>query len=166
MRALAWAGALILASAPAAAQQPATVTIRAGTAVPLVTVDTLDTRRHRQGDPVKFVVAADVMAGDRIVIPKGSAARGEVTRHISRAYFGQSGRLEVRLLYVTIGSLIVRLDGAAEGGRGDARFGTALAASLIGTFMAGEDGAIPAGTGTTGYVHRDIAVPASPPPPS
>ena len=82
-----------------------------------------------------------------------------------RARFGQSGRIEVRLLYAKAGDRIVRLDGiaGASGGEeaGAAAVASAVASSLAGMFISGDDGTIPAGTAVTGYVHRDLALPAS-----
>ena len=131
--------------------------------MPLVTVAELSTRTHRQGDRVAFAVASDVIADGRVAIPKGAPAVGEVAEHVARAYFGQSGRLEVRLLYAKVGDRIVRLDGAAQaGGDGNAGAGavaSAVVSSLIGSFIAGKNGVIPAGSAVTGYVHRDISLP-------
>ncbi len=163
IKALVIAVALLGATGPAIAQQTSALTLRGGTPVPLVTVRELSTRTHRQGDRVTLAVASDVIADGRVAIPKGAPAVGEVAQHAARAYFGQSGRLEVRLLYAKVGERIVRLEGAAQAG-GDDNVGadavaSAVVSSLIGTFIAGKNGVIPAGTAVTGYVHRDIIFP-------
>lgn len=157
---------LMAAAAPIpAGQQSETLLLKAGTAVPLVTVGEVDTRTRRQGDRVDFLVASDVVVAGRVAIPKGAPALGEVSFQTPRAKFGQSGRIEVRLLYARAGDRIVRLDGTAgaSGGEeaGAAAVASAVAASMAGMFISGDDGTIPAGTAVTGYVHRDLTLPPS-----
>lgn len=166
IRAAAAAALLLVASvSPAAAQSAEPVLLKAGTAVPLVTLREFGSRTHRQGDRVDFEVAEDVVVAGRVAIAKGSPAIGEVAFQTPRAKFGQSGRIEVRLLYAEAGDRIVRLDGAAgaSGGEeeGAAAVASAVAASMAGMFISGDDGTIPAGAAVTGYVHRDLTLPPS-----
>lgn len=163
--AAALAFALAAVAVPAAGQQPETLFLKAGTAVPLVTVAAVDTRTRRQGDRVDFAVASDVIVAGRVAIPKGSPALGEVSFQTPRAKFGQSGRIEVRLLYAKAGDRIIRLDGTARASGGEeegaAAVASAVAASMAGMFISGDDGTIPAGAAVTGFVHRDLVLPAS-----
>lgn len=156
--------ALLQSAAPAAAPEPATpaaLVLKAGTAVPLVTLGEVSTKTHRQGDRFDLEVSADVMADGRIAIPRGNRAVGEVTRHAARAAFGKPGKLEVRLLYVLVGDLRIRLDGV-QSRRGKDAVAPVVAASVIsaaiGSLIRGKNAVIPAGTAVTGYVHRDTAL--------
>jgi hypothetical protein len=138
---------------------PAPLALRAGTPVPLVTTTEVNSKTHRQGARFDLSVSEDVRVGSHVVIPKGAIAVGEVARHVASGALAKSGRLEVELLYVTVGDRRIRLDGRrAEKGPGatgsPAMTGVFLVA--IGSLLQGKKASIPAGTPITGYVHRDL----------
>jgi hypothetical protein len=147
----------------------APLALRAGTPVPLVTATEVNSKSHRQGARFDLTVSDDVRVGDLVAIPKGATAVGEVLRHVASGALAKSGRLEVELLYVTVGDRRIRLDGRrTEKGPGatgsQAMTGVFLVA--IGSLLKGKSASIPAGTPITGYVHRDLplALSGSPPP--
>lgn len=184
--ALAIAGALSVGVAPAAPPLsapadpagPATdasgeIVLPAGTPVPLVMLGAISSKTHRQGDRFELAVAADVIVGGHVLIPKGSRALGEVTRHVAKGAYGRSGKLELAPLYVTVAGLRIRLDGRSRRSGADAAAGAILAATVIGglaSVVSGKSAAVPAGTALPAFTHRDlvfrIAVPPSPQPPN
>jgi hypothetical protein len=147
------------AAAQAIVAAPAPLALRSGTPVPLVTAAEINSATHRQGARFDLTVAEDVRVGTHVVIPKGAVAVGEVERHVARGGLAKSGRLDVQLLFVTVGERRIRLDGGrAQKGPGasgsPAMTGVALVA--IGSLLQGKNASIPAGTPITGYVHRDL----------
>lgn len=64
------------ASASAQAAQPATVTIAAGTVVPLTLVSQIKNKSSKPGDSIRAVVAFPVTVGTQIAIPAGTYVEG------------------------------------------------------------------------------------------
>lgn len=152
--------------APAVATTAPDHVLRAGTAVPLQTLDVLDTRRNHQGDRFALTVTEDVQVGPWTVIPKGSRATGEIARLVPRSSLGESGRMELMLLYVEVASTRIRLDGrvgtSAGGGTADSIATTAFAYAFA-PFVTGKSAVLPAGSAMIGYVQRDLPIePAKP----
>ena len=147
------------AAAQAVVAAPAQPVLRAGTPVPLATVEEVNTKTHLQGARFDLAVRDDVRVGNHIVIPKGALAVGEVTRHVARGPLAKSGRLEIRLLHVTVGDRRIRLDGSVSQ-KGPSTTGspvvTGVATMALGALILGRSASVPAGTPITGYVHRDL----------
>lgn len=164
---LAWLLLCMVAVAPMAQalaqaeQAPTLLILKAGTPVPLKTVQELHSKTHRQGDRFELAVAEDVKVDGHVVIPRGATAVGEIAKHSAKGPYGKAGRLELRLLYVTAGGRNIRLDGA-QAAKGAGNVAPTVAAGLIsgaiGAFIFGKNASIPAGTLITGYVHRDLPV--------
>ncbi|HEX8443374.1 MAG TPA: hypothetical protein VF631_06985 [Allosphingosinicella sp.] len=147
------------AAAQAIMAVPAPLALRAGTPVPLVTATEVNSKTHRQGARFDLTVSEDVRVGSHVVIPKGAVATAEVARHVASGALAKSGRLEIQLLFVTVGDRRIRLDGTrvakGPGATGSpAMTGVALVA--ISSLLQGKNASIPAGTAITGYVHRDL----------
>lgn len=157
------AGGVVAApsGAPVVAAATGNHILRAGTAVPLQTLVSLDTRTNHQGDRFALMVAEDVQAGPWTVIPKGSRAIGEIARLMPRSSLGESGRMEFMLLYVDVGSARIRLDGrAGASGRGavaDSVATTAFAYAFA-PFVTGKSAVLPAGSLMIGYVQHDLPI--------
>jgi hypothetical protein len=135
--------------------------LRAGTPVPMRTIDPLDTRRNRQGERFGLVVTDDIRVGRWTVIPKGSRATGEIARLAPRSSLGQSGRMELMLLHVDVGAARIRLDGrAGASGRGSTadNVATTAFAFAFAPFVTGKSAVLPAGSPMTGYVQRDMPI--------
>ncbi len=138
---------------------PAPLALRAGTPVPLVTATEVNSKTHRQGARFELTVSEDVRVGSHVAIPKGAVATAEVARHVASGALAKSGRLDIQLLFVTVGDRRIRLDGSqvakGAGATGSpAMTGVVLVA--IGSLLQGKSASIPAGTPITGYVHRDL----------
>lgn len=152
-----WLAGLVAGQAIVAT--PAPLALRAGTPVPLVTAGEVNSQTHRQGARFDLTVAEDVRVSHHVVIPKGATAVGEVERHVARGGLAKSGRLDIRLLHVTVGARRIRLDGSRDqkgpGATGSTAM-TGVALVAIGSLLQGKHAIIPAGTPITGYVHRDL----------
>jgi len=138
---------VILLAALAAGQQTATrrpsppdtasaasksLTIPAGTKVPLALKQALSTKNAREGDPVYAQTTFPVVLNDRIVIPAGTYVQGKIS-NVKRA--GRlKGRAEVLMHFTTLiypSGYTVILPGALENVPGAEK-----------TSMKGEEGAI------------------------
>lgn len=150
-----------LNAAPVVAPAVADHVLRAGTSVPLQTLDSLDTRRNHQGDRFALVVTEDVRVGPWTVIPKGSRATGEIARLAPRSSLGQSGRMELMLLHVDVAAARIRLTGragAAGAGSTADRIATTAFAYAFAPFVMGKSAVLPAGSPMIGYVQRDLPI--------
>ena len=156
MNGLLW---LIAAAAQPSVAMPAPLALRAGTPVPMVTATEVNSKTHRQGARFDLTVSEDVLVGNLVVIPKGAVATAEVARHVASGALAKSGRLEVELLYVTVGDRRIRLDGRRTE-KGPSATGspamTGVFLVAIGSLLQGKSASIPRGTPITGYVHRDL----------
>lgn len=148
-------------AAPVVAAAVADHVLRAGTAVPLQTVDSLDTRRNRQGDRFALIVTEDVRVGPWTVIPKGSRATGEIASLAPRSSLGESGRMELMLLHVDVATMRIGLNGRAgasgRGSRADS-IATAAFAYAFAPFVMGKSAMVPAGSPMIGYVQHDLPI--------
>lgn len=71
---------LFLAAAAALhAADPGPIVVRAGTKIPLVLKNSLDTKHSREGDRIYLETIYPVVIDNRIIIPKGSYVAGTVT---------------------------------------------------------------------------------------
>ena len=139
--------------------------LKAGTAVPLSLVGAISSQTHGQGDRVELAVADDVLVGGKIIIPRGAAALGEIVRHTAKGAYGKAGKLELRLLHVTVGGRRIRLDGGNEHEGANAAvpaIASGIVTGIFGAIITGKTAVIPAGTRMTGYVHRDLPLASTP----
>jgi type IV secretion system protein VirB10 len=88
------------APAPAAQQiaaSPAapTITVPAGTAVPLTLMNTVKSKSTKPGDTVRAVVAFPVTVGSRLAIPTGTFVEGTVTQVNARPLKNQSPTVRI-----------------------------------------------------------------------
>jgi type IV secretion system protein VirB10 len=86
--------------APAAQQIPAppatsTITVPAGTAVPLTLMNPVKSKSTKPGDQVRAVVAFPVTVGSRLAIPTGTFVEGTVTQVSARPLKNQAPTLRV-----------------------------------------------------------------------
>jgi hypothetical protein len=82
-------------SAKSSTGAPAQIVVPAGTRLPLVLHNSVTTRTAQPGDPLYFETTFPVVINDRIVIPAGSYAQGEITE-AKRAAKGK-GNAEIRI---------------------------------------------------------------------
>lgn len=77
------------------------VTLNAGTQIPLELTQTLNSKLVQVGQTIDFRVRSDIKAGNRVVIPAGSIAKGLITRAERAKGLGREGFVEVQLKSVT-----------------------------------------------------------------
>ncbi|MGB3587239.1 MAG: hypothetical protein WBA23_11895 [Tunicatimonas sp.] len=75
----------------------AEVVLKAGTSIPLETVSMIQSDLITVGQTIDFVVSRDVEVNERIVIPSGSLAKGQVIRAQQPRAIGKEGFFEIRI---------------------------------------------------------------------
>jgi hypothetical protein len=129
------AAALIagFALAPLAASAATRVTIPGGTPVTLRMVDTIDSGNANVGDTFEFKVDDDVVVNGYVVIARGAAGKGEVTKVDRAGTHGHPGSLSIELEYVyAVDGEKVRLSGNNKTAVGEQKKGAASTATIIG----------------------------------
>lgn len=158
---------------PIAAPASDVAYLRTGTEVPLRTSEELTTKgkKLKVGQRFRMEVAEAVVVNSMTVIPAGSPAVGEITDVRNKGMWGKSGKLNARILYVTVNGRQIRLSGGFDD-KGTAGGTGAVAASAIvflpaGFFMTGTSARVPINTPVKGFVDEDVpltAVPTAPAP--
>ncbi len=140
----------------AAPAEAAAAPIVTGTEVRLITAEALSSKCQVKGDLVRLKVAEDVLVGDRIVIPSGTEAIGQVVDARAKGAMGMNGRLVLRPLYVKVGERIVRLAGL-EQDKGSIEPGAVIGMVALGSAaFTGRSAEIPAGTSIRAMVERTV----------
>jgi len=145
--------------APAAA----TSLLKEGTEVNLKFAQDLSSKTAAEDDRVNFELAEDLKAGDVVVAKAGAKAVGTVT-HVKKAgMMGKGGELNVRLEYVKVGDLRIRLR-ANKGKEGEDKTGTAVVLTVlfgpIGLIKHGKNVEVKSGAPLKAFVDEDIKLPA------
>jgi hypothetical protein len=125
---------------------PATITLPAGTRLPLALQNGISTRNAKPGDSVYFQTTYPIAQDNRIVIPMGTFARAEVISVKRPGHFGGRAELQMRITSLTFvngyvipfAALPGNLDMQAKesldnGGKIKGPSGTPQTASTIGT---------------------------------
>lgn len=136
------------------------VVLQAGTVIPLVLRQQLSTKINAKGDLFEMSVAEDVRVNDRIVIPAGTRAVGELTRCEPKGAFGRSGKIEARALYVVFGDRALRTTGAISARGKGAPAETVLTTIAAGTLafvVTGRSATIETGTPLETMLDREVA---------
>jgi hypothetical protein len=89
-----------LATIPARIADPGTITIPAGTRIPLSLKQAISTKNAREGDAVYAETAFPFVVADRVVVPAGSYVQGKIA-HVERAGHGK-GRAEILMHFTSI----------------------------------------------------------------
>ncbi len=84
------------------AQDKKEVTIKAGTIVPLESVNSVRASEVNLNQSVDFRVTSDVKVGDEVVIPRGTIAKGTVIEAKRNTWWGTKGRLGIKLRNVVL----------------------------------------------------------------
>lgn len=151
-------------------------TVPKGTAITVVTDQSVSSKDAKVGQTLTGTVAKDVVVGGKVAIPKGSAAKLSVSAVQASGRLSTPAKLYLRLRTITVKgetyALTTSSSGRTEGGKGkrDAGFigGGAAAGALIGGLAGGGKGAAigagaGAGAGTAGAAatgKKDIQYPA------
>jgi hypothetical protein len=136
--------------------------LRVGTEVPLRLVEELTTKGKtlRVGARFHLETSEPVLVNGVVVVPVGSPAVGEITDVHNKGMWGKSGKLNARILYLTVNGRQIRLSGAFDD-KGVAGGIGAVAVSAIvflpaGFFMTGTSAKVPAGTIVKSFVDEDV----------
>lgn len=152
------------ASAPTAnpSTSTATVVLTEGTDVPLQFDQDLSSKTAAEGDSVVFVLADDIKVGDVVVAKAGCKAFGEVTNAKKSGMMGKAGELNVRLDYLKVGAIKVKLRGS-KGREGESGTTATVALTVlfgpIGLIKHGKNIDIKKGTALKAYVSDDVNLP-------
>lgn len=166
-------------AAPAAVAQPAVAPIpapaatsavlRVGTEVPLRLKEELTTKgkKLRVGHRFHLETSEPVVVQGVTVIPVGTPAVGEITDIRNKGMWGKSGKLNARILYLTVNGRQIRLTGQFDD-KGVAGGIGAVAVSAVvflpaGFFMTGTSAQVPAGAIVKSFIDEDVplALPAA-----
>ena len=148
--------------APISAPASGNAVLRVGTEVPLRLVEELTTKGKnlRVGARFHLEAAEQVLVNGVVVIPSGSPAVGEITDIRNKGMWGKSGKLNARILYVTVNGRQIRLSGAFDDKGVAGGIGATAVAALVflpaGFFMTGTSAKVPAGTVVKSFVDEDV----------
>ena len=102
-----------------------------------------------------------VLVNGVVVIPAGSPAIAEITDVRNKGMWGKSGKINARMLYVTVGDRKIRLRGVFDdkGVTGTAGVVAAIAfVPIAGFFTTGTSAALPLGAAVKGFVDEDVTI--------
>jgi hypothetical protein len=175
------------AQAPAPPQEqhpglPMDHAIHDGTPVKLRLAENLSSADAHAGQEIPFECVDEVQVDGVVVLPKGSAAVGNVTEAEPKRTMGRAGKLDISISYARLKDnekVALRATKEAKGGsHTGAMAGAMVATSLIiwpaapfFLFMKGKDITIPQGTEITAFVEGDMRLDmtkfgVAPPPPA
>jgi len=136
----------------------ASIVIPAGTSVNFTTVAPISSKTVIQGQRFPLTVSEDVTVDSHVVIPRGTAAVGEVDAVSGTGVFGKAGRLVLRPLFVDIAGERVNFVGISVDEGRDGTAAAAVTTALIGAFglvITGKSATVPAGSPLYGRVRTD-----------
>jgi hypothetical protein len=140
----------------------APLVLHEGSDVALKFAQDISSKTAAEGDPVVFVLDDDVKVGDVVVAKAGCKAFGEVTHASKSGMMGKAGDLSIRLTYLKVGDLKVKLRGV-KGKEGESGVtGTVVLTVLfgpIGLIKHGKNVEIKQGTSLPAFVSDDITLP-------
>jgi hypothetical protein len=89
---------------PAAPEAPrAPITILEDTLIRVRTLEPLNSKRTKEGSPVRFMVSEDVFVGDELAIPLGATVHGMVAESKKAGVLTGSPELELQLVSLDLG---------------------------------------------------------------
>ena len=145
-----------VAKAPGTPSKPASLTVPAGTVVTVRLIDSIDSSRNQPGQEFDATVDMPVASGDRVVIPKDSAAKVRLIQAKNSGKMTGSAELQLELASITVNGTPYEVQsgyyeqhGSSRGKRtAIATGGGAVLGGLIGGIAGGGKGAaIGAGAG-------------------
>lgn len=142
---------------------PVQTALPANTEVMLSMNEDLTTKGGRISEGHKFslTVVNEVRMGDYVVIPKGTAAFGEVTWMTGKGAFGKSGKMEIELRYIDLNGRRIPISGKyRQEGEGNT-VGTVAGVVAAGVFAAvitGKSARIPQGRELKAFTTEAIPV--------
>ena len=126
---------------------------------------TTEDKASKVGDRPRLEVAENVTVDGVTVIPQGTPVTGELTAVRNKGMWGKSGKIEGRVLSLTLNGRTVRMSGAFDdkGVTGTAAVvGAVLLIPVVGFFVTGTSARIPAGGQISSYIDEDVAFTVAP----
>jgi hypothetical protein len=146
-------------------QRAAQLRLPANTSLTVALNNSLNTKTFHTGDKFSLTVSQDVMAGDRVVIPHGTRAVGQVNWAKGNGSFGKSGKIELAFRYIELGGKKIPLEGTyyQEGnGNTAGTVGAIVGAGLVGGLIVhGHNAEVPEGKEFTVTIKDDVPFTAS-----
>ena len=139
---------MVVARPVVAAVPTNTLTLAANTPVTVRMNEEISTKRNEEGDTFYLSVVSNVVQDGYVIIPAGARAIGTITWMTGRGAFGKSGKMEISISAIEIGSVRVPVIGEfRQEGEGNtvATVGAVVLAGVFGAFVTGHSGVIPAG---------------------
>ncbi len=143
--------------APPPPPQPVSVTIPAGTVIPIRTIDPIDSATSQTGDEFAASIDSPIAANGQLIIPRGSNARLRLVSERNAGHIKGRSEVQLQLVSVTIGgkayavnSGIYQQVAASSRGTQTAKrvgIGAALGAAIGAIAGGGKGAAIGAGIG-------------------
>jgi hypothetical protein len=155
---------------PTATQAPtpspmAGLSLPANSVIELEMIDSVGSRLSKPGDFFKLRVAQAVKSGDRVLIPAGTPAVGQVVHAARSGGGGKAGELILAARYLDLPRGPIKLR-SSFGATGRDRFKASAASSaVIGPFallIKGTDVELPAGSPLSARLAQDTFFPTSP----
>ena len=126
---------------------------------------TTEDKASKVGDRPRLEVAENVTVDGVTVIPQGTPVTGELTAVRNKGMWGKSGKIEGRVLSLSLNGRTVRMSGAFDdkGVTGTAAVvGAVLLIPVVGFFVTGTSARIPAGGQISSYIDEDVAFTVAP----
>ncbi len=158
-----------LTEAPAPPPARTSVRIPEGTEVRVQFDEQLSSATASSGDTFSISTDEDIRLSDGTIIRAGYRGKGEVTSADKNGMMGKAGQLNVRLIYMKIGDMRVRLR-ASKGEEGKNAVTSTVVLTVLfgplGLIKHGHNIVIPKGQTMVAYVDddADIPFPVAPPP--
>ena len=131
------------------------------TSITVQTLQEISSKEAQVGDPVRMEVLDDVVIGNRVIIPAGTPAYGEVTAASKNGHLGKAGKLTIEVEGVKYGAGRLRMRGQrvsqGEGGS-TAAIATTVLLSPLGLFIHGKSAMVPIHTKFITYVANDTPI--------
>lgn len=128
--------------------------------VKFLTEITTEEKASKVGDRPRLEVAEDVTVDGVTVIPMGTPVTGELTAVRNKGMWGKSGKIEGRILNMSLNGRTVRMSGSFDDKGVTGTAGVVAAVALIpvvGFFVTGTSARIPAGGVISAFVDEDVS---------
>lgn len=141
-----------------------------GTLIEIRLTEGVNSRAVKVGDWFGIAVNQPVMLGEQIIVPEGTAGRGQIVHVAKSSWGGKAGELIVAARYLELNGAQIPLRGMKLGGVGRNNEGLAFATSIAGGLAAtpiifalnGKNADLPEGTLATAKLAIDLPLPATP----
>ncbi|MGL5838504.1 MAG: hypothetical protein ACRCY3_08400 [Sphingorhabdus sp.] len=133
--------------------------LNSGMPITLAVTEEVNSSTHEEGDIFKLTVINDVKIGDKVVIPRGTPANGEITWRTGKGAFGKSGKLEFALTNIDLnGKKIPVIGNFRQEGEGNtvATGVGIIAVGVFAGFITGKRARLPAGRELMSQLAQDV----------